>query len=331
MAESTGTVPVSVWGRGPAKAPCGVILHLSSLEPKTSKAGQDEKGRRERVPSIPLEPVLAPGSSSPSAAAGREKLPPPTSPDPEEAYSPPLDAGEWWTSEDQRAIEELLNTEPLMSQLSPLVTPPLWSEPTAVGLGTPPLARPGDPTGVVIPTVGPLPTMRHREAESLAPTGVETPPLTLAGHPRGTGALQTSEMLEEAATVACILKEPDLVDILQVPDLSLLSPPVPTPKVEPEPADVVIIPDSPPRARTPPPDTPIDYRRAYEDLRLRMRGYVTQMRFWAETVETIGAECTRSPTLQEQARRRQLITAGLWPEWMENIVNVPFAELGHQF
>ena len=34
---------------------------------------------------------------------------------------------------------------------------------------------------------------------------------------------------------------------------------------------------------------------------------------------------------EEQARRRQLITAGLWPEWMENIVNVPFAELGHQF
>jgi len=54
----------------------------------------------------------------------------------------------------------------------------------------------------------------------------------------------------------------------------LLSPPVPTPKVEPEPADVVVIPDSPPR---------------------------------------------------------ELITAGLWPEWMEDIVAVPFAELGHQF
>jgi len=276
----------------------------------------------ERVQSIPLEPVLAPGNSSPSAAAGREKVPPLTSPDPEEDYSPLLNAGKWWTSEDQRAVEELLNTEPLMSQLSPLVTPPLWSEPTAVGLGMPPLARPGDPTGVVVPTVGPLPTLRHKEAESLAPTGVETPPPTLAGHPRGIGALQTSEMLEEAATVACILKEPDLADILQVPDLSLLSPPVPTPKVEPEPADVVIIPDSPPRDSTPPPATPIDYRRAYEDLCLR---------FWAETVGTIGAECPRSPTLQEQARRRQLITAGLWPEWMENIVYVPFAELGHQF
>jgi len=173
--------------------------------------------------------------------------------------------------------------------------------------------------------------MGHGEAESLAPTGVETPPPTLARHLRGTGALQPSEMLEEAATVACILKEPDLADILQVPDLSLLSPPVSTPKAEPEPVDVVIIPDSPPRANTPPPATPIDYRRAYEDLCLRVRGYVTQMRFWAETVETIGTECTRSPTLQEQARRRQLITAGLWPEWMGNIVNVPFAELGHQF
>ena len=280
----------------------------------------------ERVPRIPLEPVLDPGSSSPNAAAEREKVPPPTSPEPEEAYSPPLDAGEWWTSEDQRAVEELLNTEPLMSRLSPLVTPPLWSEPTAVGLGMPPLARPGGPTGVVVPTRGPIPTLGHKETERL-----ETPPPTLIGHPRGRGALQTSEMLEEAATVACILKEPDLADILQVPDLSLLSPPVPTPKAEPEPVDVVIIPDSPPRASTPPSATPIDYQRAYEDLCLRVRGYITQMRFWAETVGTIGAECPRSPTLQEQARRRQLITAGLWPEWMENIVNVPFAELGNQF
>jgi len=70
----------------------------------------------ERVPSIPLEPVLDAGNSSSNAAAEREKVPPPTSPDPEEAYSPPLDAGEWWTSEDQRAVEELLNTEPLMSR-----------------------------------------------------------------------------------------------------------------------------------------------------------------------------------------------------------------------
>ena len=165
----------------------------------------------ERVPSIPLEPVWDPGSSSPNAAAQREKVPPPTSPEPEEAYSPPLDAGEWWTSEDQRAVEELLNTKPLMSQLSPLVTPPLWSEPTAVGgeavglaparVGTPPLTRPGDPTGVVVPIAGPLPTVGHREAESLAPTGVETPPPTFAGHPGSTGALQTSEMLEQAATV----------------------------------------------------------------------------------------------------------------------------------
>jgi len=38
-----------------------------------------------------------------------------------------------------------------------------------------------------------------------------------------------SEMIEEAATVACILREPDLVDMLQVPDLSLFSPPAPIP------------------------------------------------------------------------------------------------------
>ena len=46
MEESPGTVPVSVWGRGPTKTPCGVIFHISSLEPKTSKADRDEKDRR---------------------------------------------------------------------------------------------------------------------------------------------------------------------------------------------------------------------------------------------------------------------------------------------
>ena len=109
------------------------------------RAGMRKIG--ERVPSIPLEPVLAPGRSSPSATAVREKVPPPSSPDPEEAYSPPLDAGEWWTSEDQRAVEELLNTEPLMSQLSPLVTPPLWSEPTTEGLGRLPSPAPENQQG----------------------------------------------------------------------------------------------------------------------------------------------------------------------------------------
>jgi len=33
----------------------------------------------------------------------------------------------------------------------------------------------------------------------------------------------------------CILREPDLADMLQVPDLSLFSPPAPIPEVKPEP------------------------------------------------------------------------------------------------
>jgi len=138
-------------------------------------------------------------------------------------------------------------------------------------------------------------------------------------------------MIEEAATVACILREPDLVDMLQVPDLSLFSPPAPIPEVKPEPVDVVVIPDSPPRASAPPPDVPIDYRWAYEELRQRTMGYVTQLRIWAETVGTLGTECPRAPTLQEQARGQQLIALGLWPEWMADIVDVSFADLGNRF
>jgi len=37
------------------------------------------------------------------------------------------------------------------------------------------------------------------------------------------------------------------------------------------------------------------------------------------------------PTPQERARRQQLITLGLWPEWMADIVDVPFSELGDRF
>jgi len=138
-------------------------------------------------------------------------------------------------------------------------------------------------------------------------------------------------MIEEAATVACILREPDLADMLQVPDLSLFSPPAPIPEVKPEPVDVVVIPDSPPRASAPLPDVPIDYRRAYEELRQRTMGYVTQLRIWAETVGTLGTECPRAPTPQEQARRQQLIALELWPEWMADIVDVSFADLGNRF
>ena len=46
-------------------------------------------------------------------------------------------------------------------------------------------------------------------------------------------------MIEEAATVACILREPDLADMLQVPNLALFSPPARIPEVKPEPVDEI--------------------------------------------------------------------------------------------
>ena len=143
--------------------------------------------------------------------------------------------------------------------------------------------------------------------------------------------LQHCDMIEEAATVACILQEPDLADMLHVPDLSLFSPPAPAPQVKQEPVEVIEIPDSPPRVNPPTSDAPIDYRRAYEDLRQRFQGHIAQLHFWAETVGTLGSEYSRTPTPQEQARRQQLIASGFWPAWMGNLVDAPFSELGDRF
>jgi len=103
-------------------------------------------------------------------------------------------------------------------------------------------------------------------------------------------------MIEEAATVACILREPDLADILQVPDLSLFSPSAPVPQVKQEPVEVIEVPDTPPRVRPPPTEAPIDYRRAYEDLQQRMQGHMAQLHFWAQTVGELGQEHSREPT-----------------------------------
>jgi len=163
--------------------------------------------------------------------------------------------------------------------------------------------------------------------------------------------MSVSDMLEEAATAARILQEPELADILQVPSLSLFSPPmpaqpmpaspipapptpassVPAPSVKPEPEEVVVIPDSPPPVRPPTTEAPVDYRRAYEDLQRRMRGHLDQMHFWALTVGELGQELTRAPTAQERARRQRLIAAGYWPSWMDEVVGAPFSVLGEQF
>jgi len=132
-------------------------------------------------------------------------------------------------------------------------------------------------------------------------------------------------MLEEAATVACILQEPDLADMLQGPGMSLFSPPAPPSQVKAEPVEVVEIPDTPPR------ETLIDYRQAYEELRQHFRGHMTQLHFWAEIVGALGTEGSRAPTPQEQARRQQLITLGYWPAWMSDVIDAPLSVLGERF
>jgi len=109
------------------------------------RTGMREAGQR--LPDIPLESVPIGNRRPPSAAAGSARELAPTSPDPEEAYSPPLEAGDWWAS------EELANREPIVNRVSPLMTPLLLSAPTVVG----------------------------EEAVGLAPARVETPPLTFPG------------------------------------------------------------------------------------------------------------------------------------------------------
>ena len=104
--------------------------------------------------------------------------------------------------------------------------------------------------------------------------------------------------------MACILREPDLADMLQVPDLSLFSPPAPAPQVKQEPVEVIEIRDSPPRVKPLTTDAPIDYRRAYEDLQQRVQGHIAQLHFWAQTVGELGLEHPYAPTPQEQARRQ---------------------------
>jgi len=291
----------------------------------------------ERVPDIPLEPVLACDGNLPSAAAGSERDLPPASPGPEGAYSPPLVAGEWWAGEEQRAKDR----GPMVLRLSPLETPPFLSVPTGIGeeavglapagVETPLLALPGSLMGMEVPSAVRLPTVESEGAVGLAPAGVETPPPILVGHPGRCKTVQLSDMIEEAATVACILQKPDLVDMLQGPGMSIFSPPAPASQVKPEPVEVVEIPDTPPRVCASPAEAPIDYRQAYEDLRQRFRGHTTQLHFWAEIVGALGTEGSRAPTPQEQARRQQLITLGYWPAWMLDIVDVPLSELGERF
>ena len=300
---------------------------------------------------IPLESTRSRGYRLGNAAAGSARDLAPASPDPEEPYSPP-ELDDPWPQE-----KGYLSCGPIVNRVSPLATPPCPLLPTESGVGAVglppayaeayPLALPGSPAGEVGPPAVPFEggmvgqTAAFEEVPSSAP---------VEGH-GGPWVMSVSDMLEEAVTAARIIQEPELADILQVPSLSLFSPPipaqpmpaspmpvpptpassVPAPLVKPEPEEVVVIPDSPPPVRPPTTEAPVDYRRAYEDLQRRMRGHLDQMQFWAQTVAELGQELSRQPTARERARRQRLIDIGYWPSWMDEVVGAPFSVLGEQF
>jgi len=109
----------------------------------------------------------------------------------------------------------------------------------------------------------------------------------------------------------------------------LLSPLAPGSGVKQDPDDVIIVPDSPARARSP---SPVGgYRRGYRLMRQQNLSYLRQLRFWAETVRALGDEGTRLPTAQQQADRRQLVELGDWPARMAGIEAASFTELGLRF
>jgi len=192
------------------------------------------------------------------------------------------------------------------------------------------LTFPDSPLGVVEPPVDPLLTGGNAGILGHAPEGMETPPPTLSGRRKRAEPLRACDILEEAATVARILQGPELTDMLQSP-VSAFSPPTVVPQVKSEPEEVIEIPDSPPRKCASPVGAPIDYKRAYEDLQQRFKGHMTQLHFWAEIVGGLGIEGTRLPTLEEQARRRQLIELGYWPAWMSDTIHMPLSAIGERF
>ena len=87
------------------------------------------RGAEQSVPTIPLEPAPARGYRLPAAAAGGARNLAPTSPTREEAYSPPLEADDQWTSAGP------VGSQPVVNRVSPLVAQQSSSEPTEVGGG----------------------------------------------------------------------------------------------------------------------------------------------------------------------------------------------------
>jgi len=145
-----------------------------------------------------------------------------------------------------------------------------------------------------------------------AQTLVSEPDESTVGTPRVTGADSSAE-------------------VVTPPALLLPSLPVLVPEVKREPDDVVVVPDSPARECSPSLASSADYRRAYRQLRRQSLSYLRQLRFWTETVRTMGSECSRPPTAREQAARRRLVDLGDWPATMEGIQAASFAELGARF
>ena len=290
----------------------------------------EPRGVGREVPVIPLESVKGHGYRLPAAAAGSAKGLTPASP---EAYSPPREIEGPWT------ITEPLGLPPVVGRVSPRVMPqpplgPTVEEGGAVNVATiyqgacfDFLENPMEMVGP--PGVSSIPEM-SLETLGLAAEQLETPPPTLSGSRKRTDPLRTSDILEEAVTVARILQEPELSDILRSP-MSAFSPPTVVPQVKPEPVEVVEILDSPPRKCMSPVGAPIDYKRAYEELQNRCKGHMTQLHFWAEIVGGLGVEGARLPTPQERARRQRLISVGYWPAWMTDVIDAPLSVLGERF
>ena len=81
-------------------------------------------------------------------------------------------------------------------------------------------------------------------------------------------------------------------EVVMSPAPLLSSPPAPIPEVKREQNEVILVPDSPARARSPSPAG--GYRRAYRQIRQQNQSFLRQLRFWAETVRVSGDERSRS-------------------------------------
>jgi len=99
-----------------------------------------------------------------------------------------------------------------------------------------------------------------------------------------------SELVESTVGTPCVTGADSSAEVVAPPALLLPSLLVLVPEVKRELDKVVVVPDSPARERSPSPAYSVDYRRAYRQLRRQSLGYLRQLRFWAETVKTLGGE-----------------------------------------